>query len=138
MAGVPLHHDGCSLRAHLQNVLPSNEEASRKHRATAHACRCAFLLIFLILGSRFSYTAAVITRRRQQYQLNGFSYSTSQFHTLEFLGSRDSSDGIATGYWLNGRGVGVRVPAGSRIFSSPHRPDRLRGPPNLLSNGYRG
>jgi hypothetical protein len=26
----------------------------------------------------------------------------------------------------------------SRIFSSPRCPDRLWGPPNLLSNGYRG
>jgi hypothetical protein len=49
-----------------------------------------------------------------------------------------SAVGIATGYGLNDRGVGVRVPVGSRIFSSPHCPDRLWGPPNLLSNGYRG
>jgi hypothetical protein len=52
--------------------------------------------------------------------------------------SRDSVVGIATGYGLDERGVGVRVPVGSRIFSSPIRPDRLWGPPNLLFNGYRG
>jgi hypothetical protein len=46
--------------------------------------------------------------------------------------------GIATGYGLDGRGVGVRVPVGSRIFSSPRCPDELWGPPNLLSNGDRG
>jgi hypothetical protein len=51
--------------------------------------------------------------------------------------SRDSSVGIATGYGLDGRRVGVRVPVGPRIFSSPHRPDRLWGPPSLLPNGYR-
>jgi hypothetical protein len=45
--------------------------------------------------------------------------------------------GIATGYGLDDRGVGVRVPVGSRIFSSPRRPDRLWGPPSL-SNGYQG
>jgi hypothetical protein len=39
-------------------------------------------------------------------------------------------DGIATGYGLDDRGVGVRVPVGSRIFSSPSRPDRLWGPPS--------
>jgi hypothetical protein len=39
---------------------------------------------------------------------------------------------------LDDRGVGVRVPIGSRIFSSPRRPDRFWGPPSLLSNGYRG
>jgi hypothetical protein len=53
--------------------------------------------------------------------------------------SRDSIVGIAAGYGLDDRGVGVWVPVGSRrIFSSPRRPDRLWGPPNLLSNGYRG
>jgi hypothetical protein len=45
---------------------------------------------------------------------------------------------IATGYWLDNREVGVRVLVGSRIFTSPCRPDQLWGPPNLLSNGYRG
>jgi hypothetical protein len=44
--------------------------------------------------------------------------------------------GIEIGYGLDDRGVGVRVPLGSRIFSSPRRPDRLWDPPSLLSNGY--
>jgi hypothetical protein len=51
---------------------------------------------------------------------------------------RDSAIGIATGCGLEDQGVGVRVPVGSRIFCSPRRPDRLWGPPNLLSNGYWG
>jgi hypothetical protein len=46
------------------------------------------------------------------------------------VGGRDSSVGIATGY--------LRVPVRASIFSSPRRPDRLWGPPSLLSNGYRG
>jgi hypothetical protein len=49
-------------------------------------------------------------------------------------GSRDSAVGIGTGYGLDG----FRVPVGSTLFSSSHRPDRLWGPPSLLSNGYRG
>jgi hypothetical protein len=52
--------------------------------------------------------------------------------------SRGSVLGVATGYGLDDRRVGVRVPEGSRIFSSPSRSDSLWGPPNLLSNGYRG
>jgi hypothetical protein len=52
--------------------------------------------------------------------------------------NRDSSVGIATSYELDDRGVGVRVPVGSRIFSSPRHTERLWGPPNLLFNGYRG
>jgi hypothetical protein len=47
------------------------------------------------------------------------------------LRSRDSVVGIATGYGLDDRGVEVRVPIGTRIFSS-RRPDRLWGPHNLL------
>jgi hypothetical protein len=50
---------------------------------------------------------------------------------------QDSVVGIATRYGLD-TGVGVRVPVGARIFTSPCRPDRLLGPPNLVSNGYRG
>jgi hypothetical protein len=53
-------------------------------------------------------------------------------------GSRVRAVGIATGYGLDDRGVGVRVPLGSRIFCSPRRPDRLSDPRILLSNGYRG
>jgi hypothetical protein len=44
--------------------------------------------------------------------------------------SRDSAVGVAAGYTLDDRGVGVRVPVGARFFSSPRRPDRLWGPPN--------
>jgi hypothetical protein len=62
-----------------------------------------------------------------------FVYSTNLF-----LGSRDSSVGLATGYRLGDRGVGVRVALGVRIFSSPCPPDRFWGPPSLLSNGYLG
>jgi hypothetical protein len=58
---------------------------------------------------------------------------------LHVLGrSRDSSVGIATAYGLDDRGVGVRVTVGSRNFPSPQCQDRLWGPPNFLSNGYRG
>jgi hypothetical protein len=52
--------------------------------------------------------------------------------------SRDSAVGIATGYRLDVRGVGVRVPIGSRIFSFPRRQDRLWGPPSLLFMGTGG
>jgi hypothetical protein len=46
--------------------------------------------------------------------------------------------GKATGYGLDDRGVGVRVPVGSRIFSSPRGPVRLWSRPNLLSDGELG
>jgi hypothetical protein len=48
-----------------------------------------------------------------------------------FRKSRDSVVRIATGYGLDDRRVGVRVPVGSKIFSSARRRDRFWGPPNL-------
>jgi hypothetical protein len=43
--------------------------------------------------------------------------------------------GIATSYGLEDQEFEVKVPIVSRIFFLPRRPDRLWGPPNLLSNG---
>jgi hypothetical protein len=57
------------------------------------------------------------------------------FITYQATMSRDSSVGIATGYGLVARGVGIRVPVGSRIFSSLRRPDRLWGPPTSYPMG---
>jgi hypothetical protein len=74
------------------------------------------------------------------YKMHLFSLFLFQYFSLATgqVWSRDSSVGIATGYGLDDRGVGVRVQVGARIFTSPRRPDRLWGPPNLLSNEYRG
>jgi hypothetical protein len=44
-------------------------------------------------------------------------------------GSRDSS---ATGYGLDDQGREFESREGQKIFTSPYRPDRLWGPPNLL------
>jgi hypothetical protein len=52
--------------------------------------------------------------------------------------SLDSAVGTVTGYGPDAQEVGVRVPVGSRILSPPHRPDRLWGSRNLLSNQYWG
>jgi hypothetical protein len=46
--------------------------------------------------------------------------------------SRDSSVGIATGYGLDDQSGGNSSPGRVKIFTSPYRPDRLWGPPNLL------
>jgi hypothetical protein len=49
---------------------------------------------------------------------------------------RDRSVGIATDYGMDDGGVRVRVPVGSKMFSTPQCPDGLWGPPSLLSNVY--
>jgi hypothetical protein len=59
--------------------------------------------------------------------------------------SRDSAVGTATGYGLDGWGVGVRVPVGAGLLSSPHRPELYFGPtqppiqrlPGALSPGIK-
>jgi hypothetical protein len=52
--------------------------------------------------------------------------------------SRDIAVGIVTGYGLDDRGDGVRVPVGSKIFSSPYLLNRLWSPPSLLCNEFLG
>jgi hypothetical protein len=59
-------------------------------------------------------------------------------YKLTLIKSQNSAIGIATGYGLDDRGVGVQVPVGLRIFTSPSRPDRLSVSPFLLSSRYRG
>jgi hypothetical protein len=44
------------------------------------------------------------------------------------IGSRDSAVGITTDYGLDDQGVGVRVPVGARISTSPCRPYPVLGP----------
>jgi hypothetical protein len=46
--------------------------------------------------------------------------------------------GIATGYGLHDRMVGIRVPLMSRILTIPYRPEGLCVPPSLLASGYQG
>jgi hypothetical protein len=50
--------------------------------------------------------------------------------------SRDSSVGIATSYGIEG--LGSISSRGNRFFFSSHSPDRLWGPPILVSTGYWG
>jgi hypothetical protein len=66
-----------------------------------------------------------------------FSNSIS-FVTNHYM-NRDISVGIATvatGYGLDDRGIEFRAPARSRIFSSPHSPDGLRGTSSHPLRGY--
>jgi hypothetical protein len=49
-----------------------------------------------------------------------------------------TGDGIAQGYELDDREVGVRVSVESRIIFSPLRSDWLWGPLSLLFNRYWG
>jgi hypothetical protein len=52
--------------------------------------------------------------------------------------SPDSAVGIVTGYGMDDRGVGVKVPVGSIIFSPLRRPDRLGDHPASCPMGTGG
>jgi hypothetical protein len=59
---------------------------------------------------------------------------------VTLLKSRDSEVGIATSYGLEDRGFGVRVPVGSRIFSTSSRPalgPLIQWVPGALSPGVK-
>jgi hypothetical protein len=86
--------------------------------------------------SLFYTTSEPVNRERLVSQMYR-SYWYSMYCTVHVYGNRGSAVGIATGYGLDDRGVGVQVLVGSRILSSPQRLDRPRVPPSLLSNGYR-
>jgi hypothetical protein len=72
------------------------------------------------------------TELRRNVKISGCSLFEK---VITFFRSQDSVVGIATGYGLEDREVGVRVPVASRIFSSPRRPAWLWSSPNLLSGG---
>jgi hypothetical protein len=93
------------------------------------------------LLSPFAHTSTASEGRLTDEWWIGKDLDGSGREIIEVLSqyrSRDSVVGITTGYGLDDRGIGVRVSVGSTILSSPRRPDRLWGPPNLLSNGYGG
>jgi hypothetical protein len=90
---------------------------------------------------RYQFPRPFSERGNGLIQQRTTQWITGRAHTTYFptaqrcrLGSRDNVVGIATGYGLCDQGVGVRVPVGSRIFSSPQSPDRLCSP----SNEYQG
>jgi hypothetical protein len=100
---------------------------------------CCLLYLGNVLLSRWSYSVTisiVISPMRATYPTH---FVLLDFATLLLLlfRSRDSSVVIATGYGLDDRWVGLRIPVRAKFLSSPPRPDRFSGPPSLLSNGHR-
>jgi hypothetical protein len=68
----------------------------------------------------------ITTKDRQETLYSSTCFTcekeTKKATTCKIVGSRDGVFGIATGYGLDDRGIGVRVPVGSRIFSTSSRP----------------
>jgi hypothetical protein len=86
------------------------------------------LLSFCVAVRKRECKAVIICSENLCFQTWPFSAERA----LDFVESTEirvtlqlSVVGIATSYGLDDREVGVRVPVGSRIFSSPDRPDKL-------------
>jgi hypothetical protein len=126
--------NSCSVAIEITSII-------WKPKAYYHVLLVSFLSHINPIHSLLSYffkiylNITITSTHMSSKMLCSFRYKSS---IPLYYGSRASVVGIATGYGLDGRGVGVRVPVKSRIFTSPRRPDRLWGPLNLLSNRYRG
>jgi hypothetical protein len=77
-------------------------------------------------------------KKEKKLEIRGEEQKFDRRPHHEAILSRCSAVDKANDYGLNDRGFGVRVLAGSRIATSPYRPDRLWEPPGLLSNGHSG
>jgi hypothetical protein len=107
-----------------------------------------WILVFLLLCNdvtwyctecerkRINLFKSIIDRPRKLLVITEKCQSFRLF--TSFVWSWDTVVRIGTGCGLDDRGVGFRVPVGSRIFSSSRRPDRLWGSPSLLCNGCLG
>jgi hypothetical protein len=79
------------------------------------------------------------TNKKRKYLKNKINELATNKNVREvFRGIKRNRDSVVSGYWLDDQRVEVKVPVGSRISSSPRRPDRLWVPPIFLSNGYPG
>jgi hypothetical protein len=99
-------------------------------RKTKHLCSQLYLLYYLYYYM-FRPTQAIL--RYCVYKMSKELLHAVGYNLRVWNRSRYSD-------WLRAddRGVGVRVPVGYRIFSSPYRPERLWGSPSILRIGYRG
>jgi hypothetical protein len=90
-------------------------------------CFLFTLFCHLILSSPlYLITCPVFTLQFRKFTILPFCISRLRLNLIVGIttfDTRNSAVGIAIGYRLNNRGVGVRVPVGSRIFSTSPRPE---------------
>jgi hypothetical protein len=75
------------------------------------------------------------TSIRKKYKTYG---GTSQSQRNKVLHLEQVYTNSRYSYWLDDRGIGIRVPVGSNIFTSPCRPDRFRAHPSTFPVGTGG
>jgi hypothetical protein len=101
---------------------------------------CTSLLKLILTSSKHGLLQREMKAESKQWIWNLRERRTHYSHRAEafnIYSINEDGAGIENCYGLDDRGVGTQVPVGSRIFSSPHRPDQLWCPPNLLSPGVK-
>jgi hypothetical protein len=93
---------------------PSSGSNNKSNKSAFYLLHASFFL-----GLSFE-PEKVLPKRRSTF--NGLHGAISQ-RIVQYIRRRGSVVGIVTGYGLDDQEVGVRVPVGSRIFSSPSHPD---------------
>jgi hypothetical protein len=83
-------------------------------------------LYFLIYAARLVPAGILSVRDVIRWQL-AYNKVCNPYWFLDM--DRDIAVGIATGYRLDGRGIGIRVLVGTRFFCPPRSPDRDCPPP---------
>jgi hypothetical protein len=148
MRGIELKHQSSYYLTHIGKKLRegrrwSGHDADLEYRR--HTALCTDVYTGTSLDTQnhslLARTALFSTTRRLLFMLSLFRLPCVllvPYSVIYLFSCWDSVVGIATSYGLDDRGVGIRDPVGSRIFSSTRRPDKLWGPPSLLSYWYRG
>jgi hypothetical protein len=108
------------VKQHVSQVGRLSDEFTQLHWFLTRLERCMPLLFWILNEIGFN---DLLFQESNVAKL--MSYRESNYFSLYLYRSRDSVVGVATSYGLDDRRVGVGVPVGSRIFSSPNRPDRL-------------
>jgi hypothetical protein len=115
-------------------AVPNNRSMLRRSTRfliTANVVPRSPIIVTLMMEAIHSSETSVLIRATRRYIPED---DILQMWTL--ICSCFDAVGVATGYGLYDRGIGVRVLAWARIFTSPYRQDRLCGSPNL-PYGYR-
>jgi hypothetical protein len=93
--------------------------------------RC--LIYFTIINR--GYLTPTATEQGHIYTIHSLTLYSNIYRDLCQYVSRDSAVGVATGYGLDDSEVGVRVPVGSRIITSPRRPNGFGVHPTSYPKG---
>jgi hypothetical protein len=118
---VLLPHRGCAHTVDSAANTANKIHLPRLSVTLCHTSFCDVMPCCLAAGYQFSVDACMFL------QMMVSIYKTTRCHISVDYSLKHLDDQV----------VGVGVPVGLRIFSSPNRPDRLWGSPNLLSSGYR-